>query len=236
MHTCFVVVVAGTAVAACFAWVLPEPREAGAEPWRPQRPRVPEELRRQFARVALTAGLVWAALALYLSVVPSYVAGLLSTDNLALLGANSALACLASAGAQIWTRGRGGDRRRWQAIGLALLAAGLVLLVVSSLTHSLVTVLLGAVITGVGHGLGFLHAQDELNSVAPRQRRAEVSAAFVCCIYVVVGGSVVGVGALEEVGSLTTAVGVVGGLLTLGAVAAAAWQARTGWAQRDSNP
>jgi predicted MFS family arabinose efflux permease len=235
LRTSYLVGLAGTAVAAGFVWALPE-RHRGEEPWRMQWPRVPHDIRLDFARLGLTAGLVWASLALYLSVVPSYVAGLLSTDNLALLGANSALACLASAGAQIWTRGRGGDRRRWQAIGLALLAAGLVLLVVSSVTHSLVTVLLGAVITGVGHGLGFLHAQDELNSVAPRQRRAEVSAAFVCCIYVVVGGSVVGVGALEEVGSLTTAVGVVGGLLTLGAVAAAAWQARTGWAQRDSNP
>ena len=111
-------------------------------------------------------------------------------------------------------------------MGLALLAVGLVLMVVSSLTESLVTVLLGAVVTGVGHGLGFLHAQDELNAVAPTERRAEVSAAFVCCIYVLVGGSVVGIGLLEEVGSLSQAVRLVGGLLTLGALGAATWQWR----------
>jgi MFS family permease len=63
MHTCFLAVLAGTAAAAGFAWVLPEPREAGTEPWRPQWPRVPVELRRPFARVSLTAGLVWATLA-----------------------------------------------------------------------------------------------------------------------------------------------------------------------------
>jgi len=235
LRTSYLVGLAGTAVAAAFVWALPE-RHRGEERWRMQWPRVPHDIRLDFARLGLTAGLVWASLALYLSVVPSYVAGLLSTDNLALLGADSALACFASAGAQVWTRGRGGDRRWWQAVGLALLAAGLVLLVVSTLTRSPVTVLLGAVTTGVGHGLGFLHAQDELNSMASSRRRAEVSAAFVCCIYVVVGGAVVGVGVLEEVGSLTTAVGVVGGLLTVGAVAASAWQARAGWAQRDSNP
>lgn len=239
LHTGYLVGLVGTALAAGFVWALPE-RHHGDEPWRMQWPRVPHDIRVDFARLGLTAALVWASLALYLSVVPSYVAGLLSTTNLALLGANSALACFASAGAQIWTRGRGGDRRRWQALGLGLLAAGLVLLVVSSLTHSLVTVLLGAVVTGIGHGLGFLHAQDELNSVAPGERRAEVSAAFVCCIYVLVGGSVVGVGVLEEVAGLTRAVGLVGGILTLGALAAAGWQAPIGWgrrwAQRDSNP
>jgi MFS family permease len=229
LHTSYLLGLAGTAVAGGFAWALPE-RHRGEEPWRMQWPRVPREIRRDFARLGLTAGLVWASLALYLSVVPSYVAGLLSTDNLALLGANSALACFASAGTQIWTQRRRssdpGDRRRWQAIGLGLLAAGLVLMVVSSLTQSLVTVLLGAVVTGVGHGLGYLHAQDELNEIAPSRRRAEVSAAFVCCIYLLVGGSVVGVGVLEEIASLTAAVAIVGGLLTLGAVAGATWQAR----------
>ena len=240
LRTSYLVGLAGTALAGAFVWALPESHR-GDEPWRMQWPRVPHAIRRDFIRLGLTAGLAWASLALYLSVVPSYVAGLLSTGNLALLGANSALACFASAGTQIWTQRRGGhergqDRRRWQAVGLGLLAAGLVLMVVSSLTQSLVTVLLGAVVTGVGHGLGYLHAQDELNAVAPAERRAEVSAAFVCCIYVLVGGAVVAVGVLEEVRTLTGAVGIVGGLLTIGAVLVAGWQARPWWAQRDSNP
>jgi MFS family permease len=222
LQTGYLVGLAGTAVAAGFVWALPE-RHRGTEAWRMQWPRVPHQIRTDFARLGLTAGLVWASLALYLSVVPSYVADLLSTDDLALLGANSALACFASAGAQVWGRGRPGERRRWQALGLVLLATGLVLLVVSAATQSLVTVLLGAVVTGIGHGLAFLHAQDELNSVAPADRRAEVSAAFVCCIYVLVGGSVVGVGVLEEAASLTTAVSLVGGLLTLASLAAAIW-------------
>ncbi|MGC4111532.1 MAG: MFS transporter [Nocardioides sp.] len=227
LHTCYLVGLVGTAVAAGFALALPDSAH-GDEPWRVQWPRVPTAIRTDFVRLGVTAGLVWASLALYLSVVPSYVAGLLATHDLALLGANSALACFASAGTQVWARFHGSEGRRRQALGLALLAAGLVLLVVSALTESLLTVLLGAVVTGVGHGLGFLHAQDELNAIAPPERRAEVSAAFVCCIYVVVGGSVIGVGVLEEAGSLTGAVSVVGGLLTVAALAAAAWQ----WARR----
>jgi MFS family permease len=223
LHTPYLVGLVGTVVAGGFVWTLPDGKRS-AEPWRIQWPRVPREIRGDFLRLGVTAGLVWASLALYLSVVPSYVADLLSTGNLALLGANSSLACFASAGAQLWTRRRGGRRARWQALGLGLLAAGLVLLIVSSVTESLVTVLLGAVVTGIGHGVGFLHAQDELNALAPTERRAEVSAAFVCCIYVLVGGSVIGVGLLEELGSLSTAVGIVGGLLTVAAVLTAAWQ------------
>ncbi len=225
LHTPYLVGLVGTAAAAAFVWTLPDGVRS-EEPWRIQWPRVPHDLRADFLRLGVTAGLVWASLALYLSVVPSYVAGLLSTSNLALLGANSALACFASAGTQVWTQRRRGDRRRWQAVGLCLLAVGLVLMIVSSLTESLVTVLLGAIVTGAGHGLGFLHAQDELNTVAPTARRAEVSAAFVCCLYVVVGGSVIAVGALEEVATLSHAVSLVGGLLTLGALATATWHWR----------
>lgn len=235
LHTSYLVALVGIAVAGAFAWRLPE-RARGDEPWRVQWPRVPAALRADFLRLGITSGLVWASLALYLSVVPSYVAGLLHTGNLALLGANSALACFASAITQVWGRRHRVSRRRGQAIGLLLLAVGLVLMVVSAATETLVTVLLGAVVTGIGHGLGFLHAQDELNALAPTDRRAEVSAAFVCCIYVFVGSTVIGVGALEEVGGLTGAVALVGGLLTAGAVTVAGWQTRPWWAQRDSNP
>jgi hypothetical protein len=85
-------------------------------------------------------------------------------------------------------------------------------------------VLLGAVLTGLGHGLAFLHAQDELNDLAPPGRRGEVSAAFVCCVYAVVGGAVVGVGLAGEWTGLTTAVDIAGGVLAVGALATAGWQ------------
>jgi MFS family permease len=223
LHLSYLVGLVGTVVAAGFVCALPDSPH-GAEPWRIQWPRVGADIRADFLRLGVTAGVVWAALALYLSVVPSFVAQLLSTDDLAVLGANSALACFASAFAQVWTRTHGGHGRRVQAVGLGLLGSGLVLLIVSSVTHSLVTVLLGAVLTGLGHGQAFLHAQDELNRTAPGHRRAEVSAAFVCCIYVWVGGSVISIGLLDELGDLTTGVCIVGGVLTLASFATAGWQ------------
>lgn len=227
LRTSFVVVLVGTALGAVCVWTLPEPAVASREPWRIQWPRVPAGLGADFARVGLTAGLVWGAMALYFSVVPSYVGDLLSTRDLALLGANSALACVFSAVAQVLAQRRSGDNRRGrQAAGLCVLTAGLVLLVASASVHSLVIVLTSAVVIGTGHGLAFHASQDELNAIAPDQRRAEVAAAFVCCIYVVVGSAVVGVGLLGEVFRLTTAVAVVGSLLAAAALATAAWQRR----------
>jgi len=227
LHLSYLLGLVGTVGAAGFICALPE-REHGEEPWRIQWPRVGEEIRADFLRVGLTAGLVWGSLALYLSVVPSYVAELLSTGNLAVLGANSALACLASATTQVWARRRRSQVHRSQTIGLRVLATGLVLLIVSSLTHSLVTVLLGAVLTGVGHGQAFLHAQDEVNGIVPGNRRAEVTAAFVCCIYVLVGGSAIAIGLLEELSGLTTGVCIVGGVLTIGSLVTAGWQSARG--------
>jgi len=55
----------------------------------------------------------------------------------------------------------------------------------------------------VVHGLTFLDAQAELNDMAPVDRRGEVTAAFIVCIDVLVGGSVVGAGLLA---ALATAV------------------------------
>ena len=236
LHLSFLVVAGVTVAWTVLVWLVPEPGERSVEPWRMQWPRVPSAIRADFWRLGLTAGLVWASLALYLSVVPSYVTALLDTDNLALIGANSALACFASALTQIAAHHRPTPRRRTQAVGLAVLAAGLVLLVVSASLHAIAPVLLAALVLGVGHGATFVRTQDELNAVAPPENRGEVSAGFVCCIYAVVGAAVVGIGLLGEALPLTASVQVVGAVLAAGSLAAGAWQWEQGWAQRDSNP
>jgi MFS family permease len=224
LHLSFLVGAGVTVAWLVLVWLVPEPGELTGEPWRMQWPRVPEAIRTDFWRLGLTGGLVWASLALYLSVVPSYVAELLDTDNLALIGANSALACFASALTQIVAQRHPTPRRMTQAVGLVVLAAGLALLVVSATVQLIALVLLSAVVIGVGHGSTFLRTQDELNAVVPAQGRGEVSAAFVSCIYALVGGAVVGVGLLAELMPLTSSVQVVGTLLAAGSLVAAGWQ------------
>jgi predicted MFS family arabinose efflux permease len=222
---CFLAALAVTLLAGAVALRLPEPPDGEREPWRIQRPRVPGEIRRDFARVSLTAATVWAAVALYLSIVPSYAGGLLGTRNLALLAAVSAAALVASCFAQVGSQHLRVSVHADQALGLGLLALGLVALVAASPLHSLVMLLAGAVAAGAGHGVGFLNAQEELNALAPDERRGEVTAAFIGCIYLLVASAVISTGLLDLRFSLALSVGAVSIVLVVSALGAASWQA-----------
>jgi sugar phosphate permease len=72
--------------------------------------------------------------------------------------------------------------------------------------HSLALVVASATHAGLGHGLGFLAAQTEINELAPQNRRGEVTSAFVTCIYAGVATAVIGVGLLTLRVSLFAAV------------------------------
>ncbi len=62
--------------------IAPESAQGGEGGWRIQHPRVPREIRADFARVVLTAAAAWAVGAgLFLSVIPSYAPDLLKTEN-----------------------------------------------------------------------------------------------------------------------------------------------------------
>jgi MFS family permease len=195
------VVIAATAVAVLS---IPEPATTSGR-WEIQRPSVPPAIRVPFARASLTGAAVWAVAAVFLSVVPSYAANLLDTDNLALLGAIAATMLATSCAAQVLASGRA-TAARAQPAGLALLACGLLALVLAFPLHSLPVVLAAAVLAGAGHGLAFLGAQTEVNHLAPAERRGEVTAAFMSCIYGGVAVSIISLGVVSSSVSLYTAV------------------------------
>lgn len=226
LHLSYLILFGATVITAVFMLRLPEPASAGREPWRIQRPRVPAGIRADFARVSLSAATMWASVALYLSVVPSYAGSMLNNHNLALLGAIAALALGASCAALAVAQRVHTPAQRSQATGLGVLALGLIALVIAAPLHSLALLLTGAIAAGAGHGVGFLHAQDELNAIAPGRRRGEVTAAFVCCIYLLVGGAVIVTGLLSLAASLSVAVAAVALVLATVALLAAAWQVR----------
>jgi Na+/melibiose symporter-like transporter len=221
----YLVMLVATVAAAALVVATPEPAAARTREWHVTRPRVPAEILLPFVRLGVTAAVLWATLALYLSIVPSYAAALLHTSNLALVAAVSALACAASCVAQVAAH-QGLNGRTAQALGLVVLAVGLVLLILASPLSSLAVLLAGALLAGTGHGIGFLYAQDELNRIAPPQRRGEVTAAFITCIYAGVATSVIAVGVLDLRVSLATGVGIVASVLAATAVGAAIWHGR----------
>ena len=213
-----------TVVAAATTLLLPEARDRRAEPWRLQRPRVPRNIRRPFARVSLTSATVWATVALYLSIVPSYAQGFIGTHNLAVLAAVAAIALAASFVTQVVSSRRRPSPQLSQAVGLGLLAVGLVTLVLAAPVGSLALLVAGSLFAGAGHGLAFLNAQEELNDIAPEERRGEVTAAFIGCIYFLVASSVIATGLLDLRFSLSVSVGAVSTFLLACALLAAGWQ------------
>lgn len=212
------------ATAAALLAVVPEPGGDRHGGFRIRRPRVPAEIRADFARVAITAAAVWAvAGGLFLSIIPSYAGRLvLHSQNLALLGLITAIALACSCLAQFSTR-HGAPPAQAQAGGLITLGGGLVLLVLAAPTHSPTMLIVGTVLAGIGHGVAFLAAQDELTRLAPDGQRAEVSAAFYVCIYLGVSLPVIGIGVLAVLTTLFTAI-VTFAIVTGGAaLTVAAW-------------
>jgi hypothetical protein len=84
--------------------------------------------------------------------------------------------------------------------------------------------LVAASAAGAGHGLAFLNAQQELNDLAPQQRRGEVTAAFISCIYFLVATAVISSGLLDEWFTLSLSVGTVATVLAALAGSLAIWQ------------
>jgi hypothetical protein len=182
---------------------------------------IPREIRGPFARAALTGAAVWAIGALFLSVVPSYAANLLTTTDLALLGAITAvmlaMVCVAQA---ISLRGAT-TRGRAQPLGLVLIVSAA--LVLAFPLHSLVLVLVAAVLAGTGLGFGYYGSQAEVNRLAPAERRGEVTAAFITCMYSGVIVAAVATGLIADAISLATAVAVAGAAVTMLAAATTIW-------------
>jgi hypothetical protein len=149
---------------------------------------------------------------------------MLGIRNLAVFGAIAAIAFASSCLAQGTSPRLRLRERVAEGAGLLLLALGLIALTLAPQVDSLALLIVGAVAAGGGHGLGFLNAQDELNRIAPPERRGEVTSAFITGIYLVVAAAVISTGLLDQWLSLTIAVGAVAVALAVTALAGAAWQ------------
>jgi MFS family permease len=219
---CYLVALAVTIATAVAILKTSEPRPAAGK-WRPQKPSVPQPIRTTFARASLTCGCVWAVGALFLSVVPSYAATLLGTSDLALLGAISAMMLTMACLAQAFSLRGAMTPRRAQPLGLGLLITGLTALVLAFPFQSLPLVLAAAVLAGTGLGFGYFGAQTQINQIAPGERRGEVTAAFISCIYLGVSFTAIGTGLLSDAASLSTAVAVAAGMVSAIAAVTIAW-------------
>jgi hypothetical protein len=98
--------------------------------------------------------------------------------------------------------------------------------VLAAPAQSPVLLVTGTVLAGIGHGVAFLAAQDDLSRIAPGRQRAEVSAAFYVCIYLGVSVPVIGIGLVAVATTLFTAVATFASVTGGGALIFAAWHLR----------
>ena len=148
----YVVGMAACIVAAVLLLTMPEPGQPRGGAWSMPRPSVPRDIRAAFARVAATGASVWAVVALFFAVVPSFATERIGIGNLAALGAISSIVLICSSISQVASPGSI-EPHVAQALGLGLLTAGLAALVLASVTDNAIVLVAASVLAGTGHGL-----------------------------------------------------------------------------------
>jgi hypothetical protein len=142
------------------------------------------------------------------------------------LGALTALMLAASCFAQLLLLRADVQTEDAQPAGLMLLVAGVGALVLAFPLHSVAAMLIAAILAGGGLGVALFGAQTDVNRLAPPQRRGEVTAAFLTCLYGSVAVTSTATGLLADAYGLSTAVIVAGAALSTVAAVATGWHLR----------
>ncbi len=168
-----------------------------------QRLSVPVEVRRVFLTAATAAFAGFAVTGLFTAVTPSFVSGVIGIANHAVAGVVASSIFVASAVAQLSARRI--PARRAVAVGCAILVVGMVILAVALHFSSLPTLLVAAVVAGIGQGISFSRGLAAVAELTPADRRAEVSSTYFVVAYVAISVPVVGEGFASQQWGLRTA-------------------------------
>ena len=162
--------------------LMPEP-VTSRSPLRltPQRPRVPAPVRQPFLVAALAVTSAYSIGGLFLALGPQLSGRVFETGNhlvtgigIFVLGGFGSVAQLAYGRRPAWLGVTGGS---------VALAAGLVLIVLSSSEDAAAPLLIGSAVGGAGFGLAFLGALRALSAAIPPDHRAGVMSAFFVVAY-----------------------------------------------------
>lgn len=209
-------------VLACLATIallwafVPETKPQRRSGVAPVRRVLGAPARKGFAIAAAASGIVWWTAALFVSLLPAYVAALLGQRSPALVGIMAMAVFTVSAIAQ--TALRGVPDLAAIRVGLATTIFTLAAIVAAVPLHALALVVLSAFLAGIGQGAGFLGAQSLLNHVSPAVLRAELAARFYAITYFCIGSGTIAIGALTQPLGLFVGFAIVGSVAALGAV------------------
>jgi MFS family permease len=190
--------------AAVLVWAMPETvRHEGPVRLRPQRLRVPPEMRGVFVRAALAAFAGFSVLGLFTAVAPGFLGELLNIDNHATVGLVVFGVFASSLVGQASLERISG--RVALAAGSATLIAGMAVIALALAVSSLALLVAGGLVAGFGQGMSFRAGLTAVNLAAPEDHRGEVASSFFVIAYVAISLPVVGVGVLGELAGLRSA-------------------------------
>jgi len=181
------------------------PAAGNGRRWRPRRPEVPREVRREFALAGVSAFVGWAVTGLFLALIPSFVTTVVG-DKLVVAGAVVALMLAASTVTALLANRL--PSRPVQLAGVGAMAAGVALLLAAAETARLPVLLAATVLSGAGQGLTFMDSLADVNEIAPHDRKANVVAGYYVLVYIATAVPAIGVGALAEPVGLRQAIAI----------------------------
>lgn len=209
LTTPFLVILGLLIIDAALVCALRIHRPAEHRRWRPTWPSVPGPMRLSFNIAAITGFLGWAALGLFLALLPSMADSALPGASTLTTGVIVGSVLIISASCQLVAPLL--EPRAAQTIGLSLLGLGSALLLSSNLSQlgastALALMAIAAITTGMGHGLSYWGANREIDMLAPTSQRGGIAAALYLAFYAGAGLPAVVVGVLAMRTSLITAI------------------------------
>jgi MFS family permease len=168
------------------------------------KPTVPSGKGAVFFSSAIAGGLVFAMSGLYFSLAPTYVEANLGINNVAVGGLVVSVMVLVATVVQFFGASMGS--KRLMSIGEVCLIAGLALLVLSQVIVSIVVLIIGAVVSGVGYGAAFHGAVATVNAIAPKDQRGNVTSSFYAICYLLLTFPTIGIGFVAQEANLSFAI------------------------------
>jgi Na+/melibiose symporter-like transporter len=224
----YVVCLVAMAVAVGLVLLTPETRTRPVPlpRYRAQRVTVPAADRGRFFAAGTSAAMAFAAMGLFGSLAPTFLAGTLGHDSRALAGFAQFVVFVGAVAAQTAPVHR---PRAGLAAGTGLLVAGMVLVVIAVWlpSPSLALFLAAGAVSGLGSGLVFKGAVGTVAALATDDHRAEAMAALFVAVYVGLSVPVIGLGVLTQYLPPREGLLVFGTLLVAGTLAAAPALLRT---------
>lgn len=194
-------------VALVFALRLPETVET-TDGWRagvkPQRLGVPPEIRVPFFAAALAALAAFSVLGFSTALAGQVLAGGLGNHSHQTVGVTAFLLLAGAVAGQVLA-GRL-TNRTGNLLGLGLMPVGVVVLIVAVVAKSLPLLIAAVLVAGLGVGFAFRASLGKVVSIAPAERRGEVTSTYFAGAYLGLTIPVVGSGLLVTETTLVTAV------------------------------